>query len=76
MALFLSPADRKPAPDPLPTNDSLAVISGIVIWGALLVVGLFLRGRLVEAGHGWWLWVPAVGMVLGMIGLRLVPRRR
>ena len=75
MRLTPHPDQRRPDPDPLPTNDSVAVLTGVGVWVVLLIVGLVLRDRLTATGHAWWLWVPVVGIALGLIGLRLIPRR-
>ena len=75
MRLTPRPDQRRPDPDPLPTNDSAAVMVGMGIWAALLVIGLILHNQLAANGQGWWLWVPVVGFALGLIGLRLIPHR-
>lgn len=75
MRLTPSPDQRRPDPDPLPTNDSAAVLAGIAIWAALLVIALFRHSQLAATGQSWWLWVPVAGIALGLIGLRLIPSR-
>ena len=62
---------------PLDVDGVRAVSVGTAIWAALTVLALMLRGRLQDAGHGWWLGVCVAGLVLGLIGLAIVvPRRR
>ncbi len=69
MRLTPSPEERRPDPPPLATNDSKPVLVGTVVWAVLFVAALLVRGRLVDAGHGWWVWVPLAGFLLGLLGL-------
>jgi len=70
------PDQRRPDPPPLPTNDRRTVVVGTIVWGVLLVGAVAVHGRLQASGRGWWVWVPVAGVLLGLIGLRLVSRRR
>jgi len=72
--LYLRSADRRPDPPPLRTNDRATVLAGIVAWAVLWLVALVAHGRLADAGHGWWLWTPPAGIVLGLLGLRYLRR--
>lgn len=69
-------APRRPDPPPLETDDVRAVSIGTAIWALALVGLLPLRARLVAAGRGWWLWVCAVGVLLGLAGVAYCVRRR
>ena len=37
---------------------------------------LVLRDHLEKAGHGWWVWVAVVGVLLGLVGWEHTTRRR
>jgi len=67
--LYLRSTDRRPDPAPLPTNDRAAVLIGIAVWAVLWVILLAAHPALAEAGHGWWIWTPPAGIVLGLLGL-------
>jgi hypothetical protein len=62
---------------PLPVySERKPILVGIGIWAVLFLVGLLIRGNLVEAGHGWWIWTALAGIGLGGVGfLYLVTRR-
>lgn len=49
---------------------------GTAVWAVLLVGQLPFRARLIEAGHGWWLWACLVGTLLGVVGIGYCRRRR
>jgi hypothetical protein len=67
--LYLRSRDRRPDPEPLPTNDRTTVLIGMGLW-ALLWVGAFVfHDQLDAAGRGWWIWTPPTGIVLGLLGL-------
>jgi len=70
------PEERRPDPPPLPTNDRRTVDVGTIVWGVLLVLAIAFHGRLGESGHGWWVWVPVAGVLLGLLGLWYLGRRR
>ena len=58
-------------------SDDVAVVTlGTVLWAVALVAALLLRDRLDERGNERWVWVAAAGIFLGLVGLRLVRRRR
>ncbi len=61
--------EDRAAVEPLRTNDRATVLVGCVVWAVLLVLSLVNRDRLDAAGHGWWLWTCAAGLVLGVLGL-------
>jgi hypothetical protein len=77
-------AREAPAPQPLPDDattpldvDGVAAVGiGTVVWAALLVACLLLRGPLTTAGRGWWWGVCLAGFLLGIPGLWFVRRRR
>jgi hypothetical protein len=73
--LYLGRSERRPDPEPLRTNDRAAVLVGIATWFVLGVLAVALHGRLEDAGNGWWVWTPPVGIVLGLFGLRYLRRR-
>ena len=76
MRLYLRSTDRRPDPEPLPSDDRRVILVGTGIWAALFVVALIARPTLVSHGHGWWVWTPLVGVALGLYGLRYLGRRR
>jgi len=69
MRLYLRSSQRRPDPPPLVTDDRTPVLIGIAVWAVLLVPAVLFRGRLQDAGHGWWVWTPVAGIVLGCMGL-------
>ena len=75
MRLYVRSRDRRPDPDPLPTDDRAVVRAGTGLWAVLQVAGLLAHGRLADAGHGWWVWTPLCGMLLGGYGLHYIRRR-
>jgi hypothetical protein len=54
----------------------LPVTVGTAAWAVALLVLLLLRERLRTAGDGWWIWVAATGLTLGVLGSVWVRRRR
>ena len=70
------PAPRRPAPEPIESDDVLVVTVGTALWAVGLVVTLVLHDRLSEHGNGDWVWIMAAGLFLGLVGIRYVRRRR
>ena len=66
---------RRPAPEPLETDEVRVVAVGTGLFLVGLVLTLVLRDRLSAAGHGDWVWIAAAGFFLGLVGLRHVRRR-
>jgi RsiW-degrading membrane proteinase PrsW (M82 family) len=68
------------APDPPAArshDEVLVAIVGIVAWAvALVVLAVFFRHDLQRHHSSWWLWACALGLVLGLYGLRFAHRRR
>jgi hypothetical protein len=62
----------RPAPPPLEGDDRL--ITGVITAGfaIALVVLLALRGQL-SAADRWWIWVAALGTLMGLFGFGYVP---
>lgn len=48
---------------------------GIALWLVGFVALLPFYGRLVHAGHAWWLWTCLAGFGLGLLGLEYCRRR-
>jgi hypothetical protein len=75
-----TPAGTTPAAatltKPVDTDGVRTVVVGTVLWGVATVVLLLLRGRLDEAGNGWWLWTCLAGTGLGLLGIEYTRRRR
>lgn len=69
MRLYLRSRDRRPDPEPLPTNDRATVLVGMAMWAVLWVAAVVFYGQLDAAGRGWWVWTPPAGIVLGLLGL-------
>ena len=68
------PAARS-TPAPLELDDTRVVAAGTALWLAALVV--LALARVAGAGvHGWWLVMCVCGTVLGVVGLRVLARRR
>jgi H+/Cl- antiporter ClcA len=67
---------RLPDPEPLETNDVLAVAVGTAAWAIALVVLLFLHRTLERHHTTWWYWVCVTGIGLGCAGLFVTSRRR
>ncbi len=70
-----------PAVDPTTTPVDADGVSAAAVGTALWVVAgvillVFFRTPLADAGASWWLWVPPVGAALGGLGLIYVVRRR
>lgn len=62
---------------PVDADGVAAVALGTAGWAiAGLVLLVFFRAELAEAGTSWWLWVCLVGCGLGLLGLPYVIRRR
>lgn len=62
---------------PVDADGVNAVALGTLGWTvALVVLGIFFREPLAQADASWWIWVCAVGAVLGVFGLLYVTRRR
>lgn len=68
--------ERLPDPEPLKTNDVLAIAVGTGAWVVLLVVLLFLHDTLQSHHTTWWYGVCAAGIGLGGAGLVVTTRRR
>jgi undecaprenyl pyrophosphate phosphatase UppP len=67
---------RLPDPEPLETNDVLAVAVGTGAWVVALVVLLFLHHTLERHHTTWWYWVCLTGIALGCAGLFVTIRQR
>jgi membrane protein DedA with SNARE-associated domain len=64
---------QTPAP---PRDELLAAVLGTVLWAvALVVLAVFFQADLQRHGTTWWLWTCAVGIVLGLYGIRFARRR-
>jgi O-antigen/teichoic acid export membrane protein len=62
----------RPAPPPLEGDDR--IITGVITAGfaVAFIVLLVLRSELPAADH-WWIWVAALGTVMGLFGFGYVP---
>jgi hypothetical protein len=70
MKLWLRDSERKPDPAPVKTDDRAAVLVGLALWIAALVIVLIMRpGPDV-------VWTCATGAVLGLVGLIYTHARR
>ena len=61
---------------PLDVDGTRTVAVGSVLFLVAFLALLPFRGRLAEAGHGWWLWTCLAGFGLGVIGWEYCRRRR
>ena len=75
MRLYVRSRDRRPDPEPLPTDDRAAVLVGTAVWAVLQVAALLFLGDLRDDGRGWWVWTPLCGMLLGAYGLHYLRGR-
>ncbi|MBO3748925.1 DUF2530 domain-containing protein [Streptosporangiaceae bacterium NEAU-GS5] len=62
--------ERKPDPEPIKTNDALAIWVGIGLWAVALIVLLIVR-----PAQTWWIWTCVAGIAGGLFGLWYVRRR-
>lgn len=70
------PARSAATSKPVDTDGVRTVTIGTALWVVALVVLLLFRGRLDEAGNGWWLWTCLAGAGLGLLGIEYTRRRR
>lgn len=70
MRLWLKDSERRSDPAPVVTDDRKAVIVGLVLWAVALVVVLIVAPKPLA------IWVCAVGIALGLIGLVYTQVRR
>ncbi len=75
MRLYVRSRDRRPDPDPLPTDDRTTVLVGTGVWAVLQVAALVFYGDLADDGRGWWVWTPLCGLLLGGYGLHYLRGR-
>jgi hypothetical protein len=62
---------RRPAPEPLKTNDTAAMLVGTGLWAVALIVLLIIGPG---ADHRWWIWTCLAGIGGGLFGLWYVHR--
>jgi hypothetical protein len=67
---------RRPAPEPLQTDEVRVVMVGTALFALGLVLTLAFHGRLADDGRGDWVWITVCGVLLGLVGIRSVRRRR
>lgn len=67
---------RRPDPPPLETDDVHVVAVGTGLWAIGLVVLAVLAVSGAVEVQGWWLVMCAVGVLLGLVGVRYCQRRR
>jgi hypothetical protein len=73
MRLWLRDSERKPDPQPVPTDDRRVVLIGLVLWVIALMLGLVLGGQLgADSVAG----IAVYGGALGVIGLVYLLIRR
>ena len=75
MRFWLKDEERRPDPEPVPTDDRAAVLTGLVLWVVAFAALLVFADPLIEAGRVWWLWTCLVGIGLGLGTLVYVHRR-
>jgi hypothetical protein len=63
---------RRPDLQPLKTNDTIAILSGTVLWAIALIVLLIMQP---DPEHRWWIWTCVAGICGGLFGLWFVRRR-
>ena len=76
MRIWLSEGERRPDPQPAPTDDRAAVLAGLGLWVLAFAGLLVFVGPLIEADRVWYLWTCLVGIGLGLVGLVYIHFRR
>ncbi|MET0726259.1 MAG: DUF2530 domain-containing protein [Leifsonia sp.] len=76
MRIWLKDSERRPDPEPARADGRKAVVAGTLLWLLALIAGLVWDDELAAAGFGWWLWMCATGVALGVIGFVVVQVRR
>ena len=74
MRLYLKDHERRPDPAPVETDDRRAIVAGLVLWIAALVVALVVTSP--ASADSAVLWTCATGIALGVIGLLYTQFRR
>jgi membrane protein DedA with SNARE-associated domain len=67
------------SPDPAapPRDEFVAAVAGTILWAvALVVLAVFFRSDLQRHDASWWLWTCALGVLMGLYGIRYALRRR
>jgi hypothetical protein len=75
---LLSPPEpeRRPTPEPLEIDERWVVAIGVAVWIAAIGVLLGLRATTAAYPGDRWLWACAIGVAIGVYGLRLARKRR
>ena len=76
MRLYLRDSERRPDPEPVKTDDRKAVLTGLVLWVAGLLIALLVaavRGDGVDTSI---VWLCTAGIALGLAFLVYTERRR
>jgi hypothetical protein len=69
-------SERRPTPAPLEVNEGRIVAVGMAVWVAAIGVLLGLRATSAAYPGDRWLWTCAIGIAIGLYGLRLTRKRR
>ena len=72
---LLRASARRPEPEPLELDETLVVAGGTGLW-LLALLGLGAADLVGVAVPGWWLAMCACGVLLGLVGLRVLARRK
>lgn len=75
MRLIVPHDERRPHPEPVPTNDALAFGAGLMLWLLALVIVLGMTALGAMPSSPTVLGTIAVGLVLGALGLAVSRRR-
>jgi hypothetical protein len=59
--------ERRPTPEPVRTDDRVAVLTGMAGWVLALGGLLLFLPRVLGGDGGWWLWTVLVGLGIGVI---------
>lgn len=62
-------------PVPLHVDTGRVILAGLLCWVVALVVILVVPG-LHQGERSWWVWVPVIGITLGLLGYAYVRRGR
>lgn len=75
MKVYVKPLNRKKQPEVAQMDSRKVVLFVTLLWVIALIVLGALYPALSNAGLDWWLHTAVVGVLLGLIGLNMIPKR-
>jgi fatty acid desaturase len=73
--VYVKPLNRKQQPEVAQVDSRRVVLFITILWVVALIVLGALYPALSDAGLDWWLHTAVVGVLLGLIGLNMIPKR-